>query len=235
MQEFLSGSLRAEQRLYGKYRGKVVDNDDPDRLGRIKVRVDEVLRGQETGWAMPCIPVGGTGSGFFSLPPVDSGVWIEFEAGDESRPIWTGCFWGDGELPEKPPGDQAEPTTHIWRTPGGLTAVLDDEAKTMTLIDRDGDNMVEVDAEAGVITVKARSKIVNSAGTEVLEGSDSASQQGVLGNNLHTYLAQLVTLFNTHVHPGQLAVGVLPVTPAPPVAQMPSPSPSLLSNKVKLE
>ncbi len=57
----------------------------------------------------------------------------------------------------------------------------------------------------------------------------------MLGDQLLTYLAQLVTLFNTHVHPGELALGILPVTPAPPVAPMPPPSPSLLSLKVLLE
>jgi hypothetical protein len=57
----------------------------------------------------------------------------------------------------------------------------------------------------------------------------------VLGDQLFTYLAQLVALFNSHVHPGELALGILPVTPAPPVAPMPPPKPDLLSIKVKLE
>ena len=52
---------------------------------------------------------------------------------------------------------------------------------------------------------------------------------------LFAYLAQLVAIFNTHLHPGELAAGILPVTPAPPVAPMPAPSPSLLSIKVLLE
>ena len=54
-------------------------------------------------------------------------------------------------------------------------------------------------------------------------------------DQLLAYLAQLVTIFNTHVHPGELALGIFPVTPAPPVAPMPPPSPSLLSIKVLLE
>lgn len=235
MEGLMSSTLGgSDERLFGKFAGQVVDNDDPLRLGRIKARVPEAMGGLDTGWAKPCVPMAGPVAGFFSLPPIGAGVWIEFEAGDLSRPIWTGCFWGDDELPVKPPDVDASPSTHIWRTPGGLTAVLDDEAKTMTLIDADDENKVEVDVETGTVTIKARSKVVIEV-NDLREGSESASQQAVLGNNLHTYLAQLVTLFNTHVHPGQLAVGVLPVTPAPPVAQMPSPSPSLLSNTVKLE
>jgi hypothetical protein len=57
----------------------------------------------------------------------------------------------------------------------------------------------------------------------------------VLGDQLMMYLTQIVTLFNTHVHPGELAGGFLPVTPAPPVAPMTPPPPSLLSLKVLLE
>ena len=52
---------------------------------------------------------------------------------------------------------------------------------------------------------------------------------------LLTYLTTLVTLFNTHVHPGEMAIGILPVTPAPPVAPFPPPSPTLLSVKVTVE
>ncbi len=47
-----------------------------------------------TGWAKPCVPYAGPTSGFFSVPPIGAGVWIEFEAGDVSQPIWTGCYWG---------------------------------------------------------------------------------------------------------------------------------------------
>jgi hypothetical protein len=46
-------------------------------------------------------------------------------------------------------------------------------------------------------------------------------------------LNQLVTMFNTHVHPGELAIGVLPVTPAPPVPPFPPATPDLLSFQVK--
>jgi hypothetical protein len=52
---------------------------------------------------------------------------------------------------------------------------------------------------------------------------------------LLAYLTQIVTLFNAHLHPGELAGGVVPVTPAPPVAPMPPPDPSLVTTKVVVE
>ena len=81
------------ERVFGKYRGIVLNNVDPLNLGRLQANVPEVLGEMPTGWATPCAPCGGTGAGFFSVPPIGAGVWIEFEGGDVSRPIWTGC-WG---------------------------------------------------------------------------------------------------------------------------------------------
>jgi uncharacterized protein involved in type VI secretion and phage assembly len=89
-------------RFYGKYRGIVTDNRDPQNQGRIRARVPAVMGDQETGWALPCSPYAGNGVGFFFVPDTDSKVWIEFEAGNIESPIWTGGFWGIGEVPNIP-------------------------------------------------------------------------------------------------------------------------------------
>lgn len=85
---------RIDNRYFGKYRGYVSGVADPHNLGRIKARVPRLLGETETGWAMPCAPYAGPDQGVFMVPEVGSGVWIEFEGGDLSRPIWTGGFWG---------------------------------------------------------------------------------------------------------------------------------------------
>ena len=88
--------------FYGKYRGKVESNVDPMMLGRIQVSVPAVLGAGSLSWAMPCTPYGGSGVGFFAVPPVGANVWVEFESGDPDYPIWTGCFWETGEVPAVP-------------------------------------------------------------------------------------------------------------------------------------
>ena len=87
-----------ENRFFGKYRGLVNNNTDPTGRGRLQVVVPAVM-GEEPIWALPCVPYAGKGVGLFTLPENDTQVWVEFEAGDPSYPIWVGFFWGDGDIP----------------------------------------------------------------------------------------------------------------------------------------
>ena len=111
--------------FYGKYRGTVSDNKDPLMLGRIRAKVPDVMGDLESGWAMPCAPFGGSGTGFFALPTVGAGVWIEFEHGDPEYPIWSGCWWGSPT--EIPPILIVPPYKKVMiKTEGGNTITLDD-------------------------------------------------------------------------------------------------------------
>lgn len=86
-------------RFFGKYRGTVEGNTDLTGRGRLDVKVPAVL-GDQTVTAMPCVPYAGDGVGLHLLPEPGTGVWVEFEGGDPSYPIWSGFFWADGEVPE---------------------------------------------------------------------------------------------------------------------------------------
>jgi uncharacterized protein involved in type VI secretion and phage assembly len=111
--------------FYGKYRGVVTDNKDPLMTGRVKARVPDVMGDRETGWAMPCAPFGGSGVGFFALPTVGAGVWIEFEHGDPDYPVWSGCWFGSAA--EMPPILLAPPYKKtLIKTEGGNSVLLDD-------------------------------------------------------------------------------------------------------------
>jgi Type VI secretion system/phage-baseplate injector OB domain len=107
--------------FFGKYRGTVANNVDPQQQGRIQVHVPAVLGDGRLSWAMPCVPYAGSSVGLFVVPPVGANVWVEFEAGNPDYPIWSGCFWGLGEPPAMP----ALPTTKVFKT-DGVTLKLDD-------------------------------------------------------------------------------------------------------------
>lgn len=79
---------------FGKYRGTVIQNVDPEQRGRIQAMVPDVAGLLPSSWAMPCVPIAGKQSGSWVVPQIGAGVWIEFEQGDPDYPIWTGGFWG---------------------------------------------------------------------------------------------------------------------------------------------
>jgi uncharacterized protein involved in type VI secretion and phage assembly len=114
-----------DKKYFGKYRGSVSDINDPMMIGRIKAKVPDVLGEQESSWAAPCAPFGGSSTGFFALPTVNAGVWIEFEQGDPDYPIWSGCWWGSQS--EVPSVLLAPPYKKVMiATEGGNKIILDD-------------------------------------------------------------------------------------------------------------
>lgn len=148
-------------RYFGKYRGTVTDNADSTSRGRIKVRVPAVL-GELEVWAMPCVPYAGSQVGFYSLPNPDTGVWVEFEAGDPSYPIWTGCFWGDDELP-----DESDVDIKIWKT------------DSLTLRMHDGDDEMKLETSNGAkITLTDEIKSEKGSSTHTVSSSNVVSESG---------------------------------------------------------
>lgn len=159
---------RLRGRFYGKYRGTVTDVEESGR-GRIKAKVPAVLGDHQTGWCDPCVPYAGKDVGFVFLPEVGSGVWIEFEGGDVSFPIWTGCYWRDGEFPEG-----AGPAKKVIVTKAGHKIIFDDDGESVTLTDS-SENSVKLDS-SGLTLTRGSGKIeitdskvsVNDGGLEVV-------------------------------------------------------------------
>lgn len=217
-------------RYFGKYRGIVRDNTDPTKRGRLKVIVPAVLDEVEI-WALPCLPYTGNGTGTFWLPEPDAGVWVEFEAGDCSYPIWTGGFWADEELPKDEKSATAVPSLRIIRSEKGLMITMNDDKEIITLSDKDGSNIMTIEVQDGKIRLQGNMKVVVEA--PQIELVENATHPVVFGDNLLTYLNQLVSLYQAHTHPGETVFGVVPVTPAPPQPPFPPATLALLSNIVK--
>lgn len=136
---------------FGKYRGKVENNIDPQMQGRVTVSVPAVTGAGTLNWAMPCSPYAGNGVGFWAIPPKGANVWVEYEGGDPERPIWSGCFWGIGEAPAVPPVPQI--------------ITLKTETCTLTLNDLPG---------AGGITIETKNGMKITMSATALEITDGA-------------------------------------------------------------
>jgi len=214
---------RGIERFFGKYEGVVTDTEDPLKIGRVRARVPAVLGERvESGWALPCAPFGGGKErGMLFLPQVGDTVWIEFAAGDVSRPIWVGTFWGapdstggaddlgsetGSEAPTGEDGAVASPALGVLKTSSGHTLVFDDDNAVVLLANGDGKTSIRFTQEGSVVIA-----------AEAIELCEGASEKVVLGDTF-------TKLFNQHTHP----TGVGPS--GPPTQPLTS---SHLSAKVK--
>ena len=180
---------KVEGRFYGKYRAQVVDNADPEKRGRLKLKVPSVLGNDVvSGWALPCAPYGGAADqGFYFIPEVESAVWVEFESGLLDYPIWVGTFWakpgGSSEVP-KPNGVdgteesdvQSPPTRKIIKTLKGHTIQLEDadDGDLVMLLEATNGNLIVMNAD-GIKIVDGKNKTtitLNDSGLKVEAAKD---------------------------------------------------------------
>ena len=154
----------------GKFRGVVVDNNDPNQLGRLTARVPDVFGDETSGWALPATPYAGDGVGLYLIPPVGASVWIEFEHGDPEYPIWSGCFWAGGEVPASP----ASPDVKVLKTTAGTITINDASgAAGITIETADGKKIVmdsggiEITVGQAVVKLSGPTVSVNSGALEV--------------------------------------------------------------------
>jgi len=192
-----------EEKHFGKYRGFVVDNMDPKKLGRMKLTIPSVLGEEVSDWALPCLPYGGLpGQGLFAIPDVDAQLWVEFEEGDVSRPVWVGTFWQqEGDVPED--AALGAPTTRLLQTASGHILQFDDadgeeririhhtgDAEIVfdpdgriTLTDAAGASLT-LDADAGEIKLNdanGNSMLMSSSGTTVEDANGGKIEMASAG------------------------------------------------------
>lgn len=158
--------------FYGKYRGTVVNNLDPQQLGRLQVMVPQVLGSSRLSWAMPCVPYAGPGVGFFMLPPVDARIWVEFEGGNPDYPIWVGGFWDQSsDIPASPPLAEKKiiktdtATVSLDDTPGAGGITIETTAGMKILLNAQG---LEIDnGQGATIKLQGPKTAINGTALEV--------------------------------------------------------------------
>jgi uncharacterized protein involved in type VI secretion and phage assembly len=152
-------------KFFGKYRGLVTDNRDDLQRGRLKVQVPQVLGDAEV-WALPCVPYAGKDVGFFAMPKTGTVVWVEFEAGDASYPIWTGALWALGDID---PAD-AGPDVKFFKT-DKFTLRIDDSAGEITIENQGGTQIVLSSSD---LKMKSGSVSAETTGGKKTELTDSS-------------------------------------------------------------
>jgi hypothetical protein len=150
-------------RYYGIYKGFVEDNEDPDGLARLKLRVPQVY-GKEPydEWAYPKGVYAGKGYGWYNVPEVGDAVWVQFEAGDTRHPVWDFGWFASGEKV-----DGAVPKKKIFLSPAGLRIELDDENETIKLTRKDGTGVEIIEDQITALVNGGHKVVIKSGGVDI--------------------------------------------------------------------
>ena len=178
----------------------VTNITDPDKLNRVKCApIENSKSEEETDWCYVMAPLGGRECGQFFFPNVNDLVVLAYLGGDPHRPMVIGSWWN---TEVKPPYviDQGKVYNYTVKTPGGTELLfydepgkqkvtltlpsgtvlkIDDENKAVALQDKSGDNALTMDLNGGAVELKAKTKLVLSAGktTITLESSGNITQK----------------------------------------------------------
>lgn len=171
-------------RYYSKYRALVIDSQPDDKnIGNILVQVPRVQGGMKI-IARSKAFAGGPGFGrkYFTPQPGEI-VWVEFENGNPTKPLWDYHTWGETECPEELQGIH----TCGLVTPNGnkvvitegedkdtLEVVINDtsiklEGDTITINGGENKGLVNIDELRNFIDAVSKDLLVAKSGTNVAQ------------------------------------------------------------------
>lgn len=190
MIDLLSVNLESPEhagKIFGVVIGVVTNNQDPDKLGRVKVKLPWLDDQDESNWARIATMMAGNNRGTFFLPEVDDEVLLAFEHGNVAKPYVVGALWNGVDAPVRDNAD-GKNNLRVIRSRAGHEVILNDEdgkeqveiktkaghqillddtsgSEKISIVDKGGDNKIEIDSAAGSIAISAKTKITLKAPT----------------------------------------------------------------------
>ena len=152
------------QRIYGVVVGVVTNNQDPDGLGRVKVKFPWLSDEDESHWARVAAPMAGKDRGVFLLPEVEDEVLVAFEHGDPRFPYVVGALWNGQDTPPAKNDDGKNNIRVIKSRSGHVIRLTDEDGKEkIEIVDKSEKNSLVVDTASNTITIATDKDIVLSA------------------------------------------------------------------------
>lgn len=178
--------LEGLQKYYGMYRAFVTDNKDPEQLGRLKLEIPQIY-GKETHdyWAWSVGMSAGNNVGFFAVPNIGDMVWVSFENGDPTYPIWFYGHFAKGDMMDKAKADY--PEKKVMRTTSGNYMMFDDKNKLIEFEQADGTG---IDIQKNKVNL---GKIGNAA-QPVLLGDDAVTKLEDMCSRMEDICDQMTSL-----------------------------------------
>lgn len=149
--------MATQQVKAGVYMGLVTNLNDPEKRGRVKCIIPDVLGiDNESAWCEPCVNVAYDNYGDFCLPKLKETVWIVFVSGDPNRPVYLGGWWKNSKTPF---GDNYSPNSK--------TRIISYEGASITMTE---DN-IRINVKAGSFDLEIKEGNVNVEGNLTVSGN----------------------------------------------------------------
>jgi uncharacterized protein involved in type VI secretion and phage assembly len=113
-------------RIYGVVVGVVTNNQDPDNLGKVKVKFPWLVENDESTWARVASPMAGANRGIIFIPEVDDEVLVAFDHGDVRAPYILGAVWNGTDKPPQEKGNDDKNNLRIIKSRSNHMIILDD-------------------------------------------------------------------------------------------------------------
>jgi uncharacterized protein involved in type VI secretion and phage assembly len=187
-------------KVYGVVVGVVTNIEDPEKMGRVKMKLPWLSGTDESNWARVATMMAGNDRGTWFLPEVGDEVLVAFEHGDVQFPYVIGALWNGVD---KPPRDNADGKNNerviksrsghelIFgdedgkerveiKTKAGHQLLLDDTSgsEKITVVDKSGSNKIEIDSAAGNISLTAQTKLSLKATQIEITADSSLTMKG---------------------------------------------------------
>jgi len=151
---------------YGVVVGIVTNVQDDDGLARVKVKYPTISDKLESNWARLVTPMAGAGRGFEFIPEVNDEVLVAFEYDDINKPYVLGALWNNKDKPPQGSDKIVNKNTggvekRIIHSRSGHTITFDDTDgdEKISIIDKTGNNLIDIDSKNNALDVKAGSKV----------------------------------------------------------------------------
>jgi uncharacterized protein involved in type VI secretion and phage assembly len=145
---------RTKTKIYGGVIGTVTNNQDPDNLGRVKVKFPWLSDEDESNWARIVSPMAGKEKGIFFLPEVGDEVFVVFQYGDINMPYVIGSLWNGVDVPPETNSDGKNNIRIIKSRSGHIIRLDDTEGEEkIEIVDKTEKNMITIDAKDNKISL----------------------------------------------------------------------------------
>lgn len=153
-----------KSKIYGVMVGIVTNNKDPDKLGRVKVKIPRLSGDDESYWARVATFIAGPERGAFFLPEPEDEVLVAFEQGDINIPYIVGSLWNGVDKPPETNTD-GENNIQVIKSRSGHIIRLTNKVgeEKIEIIDKTGNNFISIDTKDNKITISSDKDIALSA------------------------------------------------------------------------